>query len=144
MPRGSFSAVPWKSMLLRKDTTEHKLLFSFLFLLLFSAGNAFPCGTWKCSGDEFEQLGKPRHRGAGKVRSILFQAGDFPPRLLLLMEKSAEEPPLERGEELKSVAGPCVFPRNISTPKAVLGAVPSEGEMGSCNARAQFQTLSSV
>lgn len=85
------------------------------------------------------------NRGAGKTRSILFQAEYFPPCLLLLMEKSAEEPPLERGEELKSVAGPCVFPRNISTPKPVLGAVPSgRGVLGSCNARAQFQTLSSV
>lgn len=53
----------------------------------------------------FEQLGKLRHRGAGKIRSILFQAGYFPPRLLQLMEKSAEPPP-ERGEELKSAAGP--------------------------------------
>lgn len=62
MPWGSFCAVPPKSMLLRKETTEHKLLFLFLFLLLSSHGNAFPCGTWNCfrdagAQDEFEQLG---------------------------------------------------------------------------------------
>lgn len=38
--------------------------------------------AWPGARDAFEQLGKLRHRGAGKTRSILFQAGCFPPHLL--------------------------------------------------------------
>lgn len=33
-------------MFLRNETTEHNLLFSFLF----SPVNALPYGTWKCFG----------------------------------------------------------------------------------------------
>lgn len=50
MTWGSLSAVPWKSMFLRKETTEHKLLFLFLFLFLFSPDKAFHYNTWKCFG----------------------------------------------------------------------------------------------